>query len=1491
MPVDRFRATANRGALAVLCSTLAVAALLLATALPARADVKWRSGPTPRALPMSRAELETAVGRLAARPEARHVVVQFAGPMTQTQREALAARGLRLLSPLGDHAWFAALERGEQASRVVEAGGLTLLRIDPIETVHKLHPDLARGEIRPWTVVPAPTPEAEKGKPDKPSDPSAVPIVAVSVMLHADADVARVARPLVARHGGTIVSIVRSINAVTVHLPADRVAGLASEDDVMWVEPPLPVLTEINDSNRSRVGAEIVNDPPYGLDGSGVQVLVYDGGKVFAHGDLAGRLTIGASDTSGISDHATHVAGTIGGDGAGSAGLYRGMAPGVDIISYGFEQEGGLQQGFLYTDPGDIEADYGEAIATYGADIANNSIGTNTAANGFPCEWEGNYGATGALIDAIARGSLGEPFRIVWANGNERGSGRCGSTYLTTAPPSCAKNHITVGAMNSNDDSVTWFTSWGPCDDGRMKPDVSGPGCESGSDGGVTSLSSSGGYSVKCGTSMSSPTVAGVGALVIQAFRQAFPERPDPRNSTLKAVLANTAVDIEAPGPDYRSGFGSVRVQPAVDTILEERFLEAEIAQNETYAFIVIVDPDDTELRVTLAWDDVPGTPNVDPVLVNDLDLRVIGPDATVHLPWTLDPANPGLAAVNTQRDGVNNAEQVRIDEPLPGAYRVEVVGFNIAEGPTQTFSVAASPSLINCAPEGNLGSDRRRVTCDGSLVLRVIDCDLNTDDAVIDTTTVSVVSDSDTSGETVLLTESAPESATLLGSIDVAVSDAPGVVQVAEGDTVTITYIDADDGAGGINVPVSIGVVVDCTAPQFLSVTTTEVKPRDATIGIDLDEPARVTVHHGLSCGALDQSAVSFRLEDQHTVNLKGLTDDTTYFYAVEAEDEAGNVVVDDAGGLCHTFTTPMIPDFFTEQFSAGLDLVGQTMTFFPGDPVDFYAPCLEPNGGLLPTDPAGGTSLGLGDDQPGSFVLSDGATVSLYGVAYDTVFVGPNGYVTFGSGDSTYTESFSAHFSKPRVAALFDDLNPAAGGSVTWKQLSDRVAVTWDAVPEYNTSNSNTFQIELFFNGTIRVSWLTIAVADAVVGLSSGGGQDPDFLASDLSGYGSCGPRPPVVSNLAVTTDVDTPAAIALSGSDDGLPGPPALLTWSIVRLPSFGTLVDDGSGMTIASIPWVLVDGGNAVTYQPQAGARGWDSFDFLADDGGTAPDGGSSAKANVGITIGLPVVVAEYMTDDVDPGWTATGMWAFGSPTGGGSHNGDPVGGATGANVYGYNLAGDYPNNMAVETLTTTAIDLSSSVNTVVEFQRWLGIESSSYDHATFEISTDGLAWSPLWTHSGASIDENAWSLQSFDISAVADGQAAVQLRWTMGTTDGSVTYPGWNVDDVRVIGNPPAVCAGMPAEVPGLTFEPDRQTLRWSAAAYLGGTTPVYDLLRSDDPGDFDAGATCTASASAATTAGDADLPLPGQLFSYLVRAVNECGTGSVGDGRVARDCP
>jgi len=153
---------------------------------------------------------------------------------------------------------------------------------------------------------------------------------------------------------------------------------------------------------------------------------------------------------------------------------------------------------------------------------------------------------------------------------------------------------------------------------------------------------------------------------------------------------------------------------------------------------------------------------------------------------------------------------------------------------------------------------------------------------------------------------------------------------------------------------------------------------------------------------------------------------------------------------------------------------------------------------------------------------------------------------------------------------------------------------------------------------------------------------------------------------------------------------------------------------------------------------------------------------------------------------DPGWDTEGQWGFGAPQRGGSHAGDPGSGATGDNVYGYNLAGDYSMNMPEYYLTTHAFDCSAYDLVELRFQRWLGVER--FDRAAVEASNDGVNWTEIWVNpAGTTISDGAWSLMTLDISGVADGQPTVYIRWAMGPTDSSVTYPGWNIDDVEIWG--------------------------------------------------------------------------------------------------------
>jgi len=157
---------------------------------------------------------------------------------------------------------------------------------------------------------------------------------------------------------------------------------------------------------------------------------------------------------------------------------------------------------------------------------------------------------------------------------------------------------------------------------------------------------------------------------------------------------------------------------------------------------------------------------------------------------------------------------------------------------------------------------------------------------------------------------------------------------------------------------------------------------------------------------------------------------------------------------------------------------------------------------------------------------------------------------------------------------------------------------------------------------------------------------------------------------------------------------------------------------------------------------------------------------------------------YFPLDVDPGWNRDLAWAFGHPVGGGSHNHDPSNGYTGVSVFGYNLNGDYANNMSVRYLTTTAIDCSGLIDVELRFYRWLGAER--FDHATVEVSNDGVDWTAIWQNpTDSDVSENSWSLQAYDISAIADDQTTVYIRWGMGPTDYSTTYPGWNIDDVQI----------------------------------------------------------------------------------------------------------
>ena len=697
------------------------------------------------------------------------------------------------------------------------------------------------------------------------------------------------------------------------------------------------------------------------------------------------------------------------------------------------------------------------------------------------------------------------------------------------------------------------------------------------------------------------------------------------------------------------------------------------------------------------------------------------------------------------------------------------------------------------CDRMGTIALNAAKYACQGSVQITVVDCDLDTNHNVLNTVTVPIASTSEPAGESVLLTETGPDSGEFVGSITLSTTNAPGVLWVHAGDTITATYNDADDGSGNPAV-VTATAVVDCTPPVISNVHVTDLQARSATVAFNTNEPARGVVHYGLACGSLNQTASGSGYSTTPAVSLSGLQDNTTYFYRVDAADEAGNSASD---LNCYTFTTPEVPDYFTELFSAN-DMDNLGLSFTPNGSVDFYLGCVGPIT-QLPTDPTGGTTLSLTDDSYAQVTLTGGATVALYGTTYGTFWVGSNGYITFTSGDSTYNEALAAHFNQPRVSALFDDLDPSQAGSVSWKQLSNRVVVTWWHVTHHGSANQNTFQIELYFNGQINISFLAIAQADGLAGLSRGTGTPADFMMSDLSGLGPCQATPPTAQNVTATTSQDTPVSVTLKGQDDGLPNPPGLLSYIIVTLPGHGTLADPGAG-AITHVPYTLASGGKIVTYAPSLHYFGADAFTFKVNDGGTPPDGGDSNVATATVTVtGVPAVIYSWPLD-TNPGWTTAGAWAFGHPTGAGSHGRDPNNGHTGTSVYGYNLTGDYTSNLPATYLTTVAINCSQVTQAQLRFWRWLGVEGNAADHATVEVSNNGTTWTTLWSNGAVAINDAAWAQVSLNIATVADHQPTVYVRWGMGPTDSAVTYPGWNIDDVELWGLVPYVPPACPGDM-------------------------------------------------------------------------------------------
>ncbi len=276
-----------------------------------------------------------------------------------------------------------------------------------------------------------------------------------------------------------------------------------------------------------------------------------------------------------------------------------------------------------------------------------------------------------------------------------------------------------------------------------------------------------------------------------------------------------------------------------------------------------------------------------------------------------------------------------------------------------------------------------------------------------------------------------------------------------------------------------------------------------------------------------------------------------------------------------------------------------------------------------------------------------------------------------------------------------------------------------------------------------------------------------------------------------FALTMSV-TPSATAEFAGDNGGPFAPTSVDY-VISNNSDVPLTYNAS----VDVPWADVSPGTglvpeggtftvSVSVNASAAGLGQGQYTGTLDILNLTDNQGDTSR-NIMLTVGVPSMVYSFDMD-TDPDWATEGLWAWGQPQGGGGDHGniDPVSGNTGTYVYGYNLAGDYENDLTPQGLRSEAIDCSAFQGVSLKFHRWLNVEQPSYDHASIEVSNDGSNFVTIWENT-EEINDSSWTQFEYDISQYADGQETVYLRWVMGTTDPSWQYSGWNIDDVEIWG--------------------------------------------------------------------------------------------------------
>ncbi|MGH7723869.1 MAG: S8 family serine peptidase [Candidatus Eiseniibacteriota bacterium] len=811
-------------------------------------------------------------------------LVQFATPPSDEDRARIARAGGAVFAYIPDQAYLVRMRPEARDGFESETGAAWIGDYQP---AYKMSPLL--------------------------SDPSIERTGAFMALLFPDAEPAAAQQALTAR-GCTIENVSdNGVNKLVRFRASEaalvRAAGLG---DVAWIEPVVPK-TVLNDNAQWVVQTNVPADRKIwnqGLRGQGQVVMTSDSGIDVTHNMFRDP----AVAIPGFGDYTTHrkiIAYKMGGTSSaiafgdhGGANSYHGSHTGCTMVGWDDPvagtsiRDGMAKEAKIYF------------MDLSGASIANSVVpfddlndlflppyvgnaagAARLSSNSWGSAVSGAYDLNAMQVDQFVYNH--PDFYIAFSNGNSAGAGTVGS-------PASAKNLAGSGGTQNglNAGNIYASTSRGPTQDGRRKPLFCTPG-QSVASANVGPSS----FAILSGTSMSCPTSTGNMALVRQYFTEgwyptgaATPSNAFSPSAALMKAMAVNAGDNGVTGftaPDNNVGYGRLKIDNVLyfpgDT---QKLLVVDntdgLGQGQFIEYQVNVIDTAVPLEVSLCWTDYPGNPTALNQLVNNLDLTVSN-GATVYK-GNYFVGGGGNSVVGGTYDNLNVEENVRVAVPAAGLWTVRVAAPTVPVGP-QGFGLVVTGGVGNGA--GTLALDRAEYGSASTVEIQVVDTN------ALPTLSVEVASDTEPTGETVILSGS---NGVWTGSLQLGPTEpqaADGVLSVSDGDGLTATY---DDQAPLVSLLAQ--ATVSLATPVITNVKATSQGAAGTLVTWNTNRNATATVHYGLT-PALELGSVNGQgARLAHQVLLTSLTPGATYYYDVENVALNGSSARDDAGGVHHLFT-----------------------------------------------------------------------------------------------------------------------------------------------------------------------------------------------------------------------------------------------------------------------------------------------------------------------------------------------------------------------------------------------------------------------------------------------------------------------------------------------------------------------------------------------------------------------------------------------------------